>query len=137
MGTVTNRITQTLVPGSARDIAFKAIILWHGNRLSNKLNRHRTTVDVLSVLEVAVDLDYQHVLYGFCLLSFSESTSLIYSSLSLTLLKLSCIVHTLEQVGVVQGRLIVIVAHSTIPPFHHSIPLFHSTVPHSIESRLP
>ena len=56
MGIVTNRTTQALVPGSARDIAFKAI--WHGNRLSNKLNRHHTTADhVLSVLEVGVDLD--------------------------------------------------------------------------------
>ena len=56
MGIVTNRTTQTLVPGSARDIAFKAI--WHGNRLSNKLNRHHTTADILlSVLEVGVDLD--------------------------------------------------------------------------------
>ena len=57
-GTVTkkfNRTTQALVPGSARDIAFKAI--WHGNRLSNKLNRPHTTADILSVLEVAVDLD--------------------------------------------------------------------------------
>ena len=56
MGIVTNRTTQALVPGSARDIAFKAIIL-HGNRLSNKLNRHHTTADILSVLEVGVDLD--------------------------------------------------------------------------------
>ena len=71
MGAVTNRTTQALVPGSARDIAFKAIILWYGNRLSNKLfSRHHTTADVLSVLEVAVDLDYQHVLYGFCLSVF-------------------------------------------------------------------
>ena len=37
---MTNKTTQALVPGSTRDIAFKAIILWHGNRLSNKLNRH-------------------------------------------------------------------------------------------------
>ena len=57
MGTVTNRTTQALVPGSARDIAFKAILLWHGNRLSNKLNRHHITADILSVLEVGVDLD--------------------------------------------------------------------------------
>ena len=62
MGAVTNRTTQALV---------KAIILWYGNRLSNKLfSRHHTTADVLSVLEVAVDLDYQHVLYGFCLSVF-------------------------------------------------------------------
>ena len=36
-GTVTkkfNRTTRALVPGSARDIAFKA--MWRGNRLSNK-----------------------------------------------------------------------------------------------------
>ena len=57
MGIVTNRTTQALVPGSARDIAFKAI--WHGNRLSNRnqVNRHHTTADILSVLEVGVDLD--------------------------------------------------------------------------------
>ena len=54
---MTNRTTQALVPGSAKDIAFKAIISWHGNRLSNKLNGHHTTADILSVLEVAVDLD--------------------------------------------------------------------------------
>ena len=35
---MTNRTTQALIPGSARDIAFKAVILWHCNRLSNKLN---------------------------------------------------------------------------------------------------
>ena len=34
MGIMTNRTTQTLVPDSARDIAFKTIC--HGNRLSNK-----------------------------------------------------------------------------------------------------
>ena len=45
MGIVTNRITQTLVPGSARDIVFKAI--WHSNSLSNKLNRHHATADIL------------------------------------------------------------------------------------------
>ena len=56
-GTVTNRTIQALVPGSARDIAFKAIIMWHGNRLSNKLNRHHTRADILSVLEVAAYLD--------------------------------------------------------------------------------
>ena len=31
---MTNR---TIYPGSVRDIAFKAIILWHGNRLINKM----------------------------------------------------------------------------------------------------
>ena len=38
---MTNRTTQALVPGSARDIAFKAI-LWHGNRMSSKLHVDRT-----------------------------------------------------------------------------------------------
>ena len=88
-GTVTkkfNRTTQALVPGSAGDIVFKDI--WHSNRLSNKLNRHHTMADILSVLEVAVDLYLSIARLSACALwllplCLSPSlSSLTYSSLS-------------------------------------------------------
>ena len=71
-----NRTTQTLVPGSA---TFKAI-LWYGNRLSNKLNRHHTTADILSQSVCAgtscrsrsITRLYQHVHCGFCLSIFLQ-----------------------------------------------------------------
>ena len=57
MGTMTNRTTQALVPGSVRDIAFKAISGPYGMAIGTIIYGIYTTADILSVLEVAVDLD--------------------------------------------------------------------------------
>ena len=70
MSTVTNRTTHAdLGPRQCQGYSIQGHnMAWQ--QAEQPINRQHTTADVLSVLEVAVELDCQHVLYGFRLSIF-------------------------------------------------------------------
>ena len=109
-------------------------------------NRHYVTADILSVLEVGVDLDplhdYQHVLCAFASQSLYLSVSLhpwLFFSVTVTFLTHSswAAYSVYTRISLVWYR---VVSHScpfhfsTVPPFHYSIPPFH--VPVNLDSRI-